>query len=111
MHSRPVRPRTPPSSPPENDPHHHVVDATQYHPAAEAPQYQVAPVQYQAAHVDPQTDVADTHQSDTGEAEVPQNDTPDPAPAHTLDNPADTVLDPPSGMDPSVTWTPLQHQL
>jgi len=34
LHSRPVRPRTPPSAPPENDPHHHAVVAAQYHPAA-----------------------------------------------------------------------------
>jgi len=104
LHSRPVRPRTPPSTPPENDPHHHAADAAQYHPAAEAPQYE-------AAHDDPHTDAADKHQTDTGEAKAPQNDTSDPAPAHTPHNPADTVSGPPSGMDPSVTLIPQQHHL
>jgi len=80
-------------------------------PAAEAPQYEAAPAQYEAAHDDPHTDAADTHQTDTGETEAPQNDTPDPAPAHTPHNPADTVSGPPSRMDPSVTLIPQQHQL
>ena len=102
LHSCPVWPRTPPSTPPEHDPHHH---------AAEAAQYQTAPAQYQAAHDDLHTDVADTHQNDTGEAEAPQNDTPDHTPAHTPDNLTDTMSGPPSRMDPSVTLTPLQHQL
>ena len=101
MHSRPVRPRTPPSAPPESHPRHHAAKAAQYHPAAEAPQYEAAPAQYEVAHDDPHTDAADTHQTDIGEAEAPQNDTPNPAPAHTPDNPADTVSGPPSG------WTRL----
>jgi len=37
--------------------------------------------------------------NDTREAEAPHNDTHDPAPAHTPDNPADIVSGPPSGMD------------
>ena len=102
-------------APPENDPHHHVDEAAQYHPAAEPPQYQAAPAQYhaaptqyhaapaqeQAAHDDPHSGAADTHQTDTGEAKAPKNDTPDHAPAHTPDNPADTMSGPPSG------WTHL----
>jgi len=51
------------------------------------------------------------HQTDTGETEAPQNDTPDPVPAHTPDNPVDTVSGPPSGMDPSVMFIPQHHQL
>jgi len=98
-------------APPENDPHHHAVEAAQYHPAVEATQYEVAPAQYEVAHNDPHTDDADTHQTDTGEAEAPQNDTPDPVSAHTPHNPADTVSSPPSGMDPFVTLVPQQHQL
>ena len=39
LHSRLVRPRTPPSASLENDPYHHVV---------ETPQYQAAPAQYEA---------------------------------------------------------------
>ena len=72
LHSRSVRHRTPPSAPLEHDPHHHAAEAAQYHPAAAAPQYQAAPAQYQAAHDDLHTDLADTHQTDTGEAEAPQ---------------------------------------
>jgi len=84
--------------------------AAQYHHAVKPSQYHVAPAQEQTAHDDPHTDAGDTHQTNTGEAEAPQNDTPDPAPAHTPDNPADTVSGPPSGMDPSVTLIPQQHQ-
>jgi len=104
LHSRPVRPFTPPLAPPENDPHHHVADATQYHPAVEAPQYQVA-------HDDPHIDAADTHQTDTGEVEALQNDTPNLVAADTPDNPADTALGPPSVIDPSETMILPQHQL
>jgi len=106
LHSRPVWPRTPSSAPPENDPYHHAAEAPQYNHAAETPQYEAAPAQYEAAHDDPHTDAANTHQTDTGEAEAPQNDTPDPASAHTLDNPADTVSGLSSGMDPSMTLIP-----
>ena len=102
MHSRSVRPRTPPSAPPVHDPHHH---------AAEAPQYQATHAQYQAAHDDPHTDVDGTHQTGTREAEDPQNDTPNPTPADTPDNPADTASGPPSGIDSSGTMIPPQHQL
>ena len=49
LHSRLVRPRTPPSAPPKNDPHYPAVDAAQYHPIVEPPQYQAALAQYHAA--------------------------------------------------------------
>ena len=64
----------------------HAAEVAQYYPVAEAPQYQVAPAQYQvapaqyqAAHDDPHTDVVDTNQTDIGEVETLQNDTPNPA--------------------------------
>ena len=80
-------------APPENDPHHHAAEAAQHHPAAEAPQYQAALAQYEdaPAHNDPHTDVVDTHQTDTSEAEAPQNCTPDPATAHTPHNPVEEI--------------------
>jgi len=56
------------------------------------------------------TDVADTHQNDTDEAEAPHNK-PDSAPADTPDNPADTVSGPLFGMDQCVTLILPQHQL
>ena len=84
LHSRPGRPRTPPSAPPENEP--------------EVPQQQ-------APHDD--TDAADKHQTGTGEAEGPETDTHDPTGAHT----PDTASGPPSGMDPYATMTLPQHQL
>jgi len=86
--------------------YHHAVDASQYHPAAEA-----APAQYQDAHDDRHTDVADTHQTNIGEVEAPQNDMPDSAPAHTPDNARDTALGPSFGKDQTVKLIPLQHQL
>ena len=83
-------------------------------PVAEAAptQHQVAPADH-AAPADhsadtPDTDVADTHQNDIVEA--PRNK-PDFAPANTPRNDADNVSGPPSGMDPSVTMRPQQHQL
>jgi len=51
------------------------------------------------------------HQTDTSEAEAPQNDTPDPAPVHTPHNPAVTVSGPPSGMEQYMTLILQQHQL
>ena len=84
LHSRPGRPRTPPSTPLENEPE---VRQQQPRHAAEVPQQQ-------APHDD--TDAANKHQTDTGEAEGPQTDTHDHAGAHT----PDTALGPPFGMDP-----------
>ena len=54
LHSRPVRPRTPPLDTLEHNPHHPAAEAAQYHHAAEAAQYQAAPAPYQAAHDDPE---------------------------------------------------------
>ena len=108
LHSRPVRPRTPPSTPPENVPE---VPQQQPPHAVEVPQQQ-APYaaevpQHQAPHDDTGTDAADKHQTDTCEAEGLETDTYDPAGAHT----PDTTLGPPSGMDPYATLTLPQHQL
>jgi len=97
LHSRPGRPRTPPSAPPENEPE---VPQQQAPHAVEVPQQQ-------APHDDTCTDVADKHQTNTGEAEGPETDLYDPTGAHT----PDTALGPPSGMDPYATLTLPQHQL
>ena len=105
MHSRSGRPHTPPSAPPENEPQRHATQAAQYHHVAEAPQQQAAP-QQQDAHDDldidaaVDTDAVDKHQTDTGEAEAPENDMHDPAAAHT----PDTALGP-----PYVRWTRLRR--
>jgi len=59
LHSRAVRPRTPPLAHPEHD---------TYPLAAETPQYQAVHAQYQAAPADSHTNAADTYQNDTVEA-------------------------------------------
>jgi len=62
LHSHPVRPRTPPSTPPEA-----TTEAAQYHAAAEVaptqyhPTAKASPAQYQVAHDDRHIDDVDTH--------------------------------------------------